>query len=194
MEELLKEKYYILLYEYLFKETSLMNYDNAFTSSNLKYEKTKEELKDEYQKKSILNYFYIRNIVYLSNIIDKQEELEKINSTTDYEIKKKFVEDTLKSVLKNPKVGDEYLIPYGPIGNYDSMVKNGTLVIGFRYDDFFEYDDNDDSWADNLDAQEDEIYEILPKIEQEISEKIKIPTKVIQYTDGIISNENGMTM
>ncbi|MBO6145177.1 MAG: hypothetical protein J6O62_00035 [Bacilli bacterium] len=195
MEELLKEKYYILLYEYLFKETSLTNYDNNFSSSDLKYEKTSEEEKDEYQKKSILNYFYIRNDFHLENLeSDKKLLLDKIDSETTYDVKKEFINSTLSDVLTDKSVSENNLIPYGPIADYNCMAKNGTLVIGFRYDEFFGYDDMDDSWSDNLDLQEDEIYEVLPKIEQEIAEKIKIPVKIIQYNENTVELDNGPKM
>ena len=195
MEDLLKEKYYVLLYEYLFKETSLIECDNAFSSSNLKYAKINEIAKDEYQKRSILNYFYVRNDLHLENVEpSKKNVLEQIDTQTDYNIKKEFISSTLKSVLTDTLVDENNLIPYGPIADYDCMAKNGTLVIGFRYDEFFGYDDMDDSWSDNLDLQEDEIYEVLPKIEQEITEKIKIPVKIIQYNENTVELDNGPKM
>lgn len=191
--ELLAKNYHLLLYEYLINETQLKEYDDYFSSSNLNYVKTSEACKDAYQMISPLNYFFIRSKLYIDNLIEYNKSiLENINSDTDYEFRKRYIEDTLSAVITNSKYASNYMMLFGTNISPYYMAKNGSLVIGFRYDELLEMyvedDEKADAWAENLEKQEDEIYELLPKIQHKIETITGVPVKIIQY-NGISVHE-----
>lgn len=179
----LKYKYYILLYNYINQRVDIKKYDDLFLNSSINYIKIEKSDMDVYQLISSdkLNYLYIRNDIYIQNLNNEEKELLKNISFNHYgEKEHEFVHNTLKKVLTLDNGIN--LLNLGAI-DYKNMVENGSLVIGFRYDEFNLGEMSDEEWNDNYEKSIDESMKILISLEQELRENLEYPCIAIHYNE-----------
>ena len=180
---ILKNNYYNLLYNYINSKVNLKNYDDSLLNSNLNYIKLEKDQMDIYQYvfSDKLNYFYIRNDLYIGNLTEEERNFlnEKRDDLSNEEVSQ-FIEKTLNRILTLNKKTNHIVL--GPISN-QYMVESGTLVIGVRYDEFNLGGMTDEEWNRNHELQESDIYCIMLSLEQELRKKIEFPCQVIQYND-----------
>ena len=133
-----------LLTNYLIDKMNLTKYDKKITESKLNFTIVEKEKMDIYQYFSAnqLNYFYIRNNIYIEKLVNEDKEflLDKIQNN-NYNIDnrtKKFLERTYKKVIMEDVLenGKECITLYGPDSS-KFMAKNNNIIIGFRFDDFY---------------------------------------------------------
>lgn len=147
------KKEYISLYnlyrklftEYIVQKLELNKYDKELEESILKFYTTPKEDMDVYQYFSSeeLKYFYIRNNIYIERLTDEnikflRDKIEKKNYDLDDETKE-LIENTYKKVIYEGNIedGKKYITLYGP-NNRNYLAPSDSIVIGFRYDEFFE--------------------------------------------------------
>lgn len=183
---IMQSAYYHYLLEYLCKKTDIEKSDNILKNSELNFVNIDEENMDLYQYLSStkLSYFYIRNNIYIENLsVEEQRILIKYVKCSEYNDEiEKLIENTLNKVIIENGSQKEVNIPFGPITT-KFMCKNGSLVIGVRYDEFNLNGKTDDEWDMNHDKQEQLLFQETLNLEYEISQKLNIPVKIIKYDD-----------
>ena len=139
--ETLNEKYFEILNKYksffetYLKENLPLDYiDQNMKESELDFRPIKDSKKDFYQMTSTMNltYIYLRNNLYIEKL--SKEELQLLDSETEYNDKvKDFIKNTYKKVI-NP-YDDSKIVFYGP-ENGQFIGNSNDIVLGIRYDEF----------------------------------------------------------
>lgn len=176
--------------KYMIDRLDLRKYDEKLTNSNLNYLKVKDENMDIYQdySKDVLNYFYIRNNLYVERLTLEEKEYvyEKFvtgdNIMSDKMIN--FIENTYKKVVFENISNDGQLcnINYGP-DNPMYYAPNNSLIIGVRYDDFNLNGQTDEEWDANRQKQFDYLFEVMDNLEYDSNNKVDIPVICIRYDE-----------
>ena len=176
--------YQILLTDYLAHTLGLKEFENQLKNSNLKYKKVDEENMDIYQYLSNLDYFYVRNNLYLEHLSEEEKRFlqSKINNDNLDEQSTIFIQNTMSKVLDENYGKDPKPVVFGPLdSNY--MALSNELVIGFRYDKYNLQGMSDDEWNDNFEKQEDDLEIKLDDLRKNISQFSIMPVKIIEYND-----------
>lgn len=179
-----------LFSEYIIDKLQIKNYDFELTNSNLNFVKVIEKDMDIYQNfnKEILNYFYIRNNLYIERLTPSERKILYTKFLSgDYSLDentKVIIENSYKRIIFEDvhKDGSNCYINMGP-DNSDYYVPNQSIVIGFRYDEFNLNNLSDEQWDNLHDKQLLYLSEFLLKMSKEISSKVNIPVQVIKYNE-----------
>ncbi len=179
-----------LFSEYIIDKLQIKNYDFELTNSNLNFVKVIEKDMDIYQNfnKEILNYFYIRNNLYIERLTPSERKILYTKFLIgDYSLDentKVIIENSYKRIIFEDvhKDGSNCYINMGP-DNSDYYVPNQSIVIGFRYDEFNLNNLSDEQWDNLHDKQLLYLSEFLLKMSKEISSKVNIPIQVIKYNE-----------
>lgn len=179
-----------LFSEYIIDKLQIKNYDFELMNSNLNFVKVIEKDMDIYQNfnKEILNYFYIRNNLYIERLTPSERKILYTKFLSgDYSLDentKVIIENSYKRIIFEDihKDGSNCYINMGP-DNSDYYVPNQSIVIGFRYDEFNLNNLSDEQWDNLHDKQLLYLSEFLLKMSKEISSKVNIPIQVIKYNE-----------
>lgn len=163
-----------LLERYLIKKLNLQEYDNELGKSELQFTPVDLDSKDYYQKSSTLKYFYIRNDICVEKIPnDIILQILRGEATED------IIESTYKSVIDNNMRTDATLINcYGddiPEHWHDSR----DLIIGFRYDEFYDDGLSDEDWLEKNNKQCEMINRILKEIKEKGTKELEINVQAL---------------
>lgn len=172
-----------LLYDIL-KDNGLMNYDDDLKNSSLHFNQIEKEDMDMYQSNSIFKYFYVRNNLYLEKL--DNEDIKKLLSEDNN--KKDIVLRTFKNVVN---IDDGYKVCYGPDIDrfwYDSDI----LVLGFRYDEFYDNGLSDDDWQDEFCEKRPYLNNVFSNLEANLTEKLGLKVKVCEYDEYSIINDKNI--
>jgi hypothetical protein len=179
-----------LFRNYIIETLNLKKYDDELLNSGLNYLKVSDENMDIYQdfSKNDLNYFYLRNNLYIERLsIEEKEFLYKIfigdKSITEEQIKL-FIENTYYKVIFENVNNDGNILNtnYGPDSS-EFYVSNNSLVIGVRYDQFNLNGMSDKEWDDLYQKQTFNLIDVIGKIEKNENDKLKVPVNIIVYDD-----------
>lgn len=178
--------YHSLITLYFINGIDLKNIDNIFSQSNLNFPKVNEKDMDIYQYLSsdYLNYFYIRNNLYLENLnkdelnflINKKDEILDIETIN-------FLNNTILKVIYDKNHKENY---YANVPNKDYLLQNNKVIIGFRYDEFKDVSLSDDEWDELNKKQNIFIDNVLSKFQEEINIK-KYPIIIMKYSEFLIN-------
>lgn len=176
--------------KYVIDLLNLKEYDMELSNSNLNYPKVQDDNMDIYQyfTKDDLNYFYIRNNLYIERLSDADKEfLHKLYvgqlEITDDE-SKKFIKRTYEMVIFENIANDGSLadINYGPNDIY-FIAPNNSIIIGVRYDMFNLNGMSDEEWNQLHDKQIVNLDNEVDKLRSYIEKNIDVPVDVIVYDD-----------
>lgn len=185
----LYNKYRMLLTKYFIKKLRLKLYDELIENSGLNFKPVDIEKQDLYQYFSSdnLKYVYIRNNVYIDRLTD--EEKQKLNTLSygDNELSKideLFIEETYKKVIFEDKLENnkKTMTFFGPRTS-SFMIGNDYVVIGIRYDKYYNQYGNDEEWKENFIKQSEFITNLIFKMKSELCLIIDNPVTVIEYGD-----------
>ncbi len=197
MTKKLKERYLLLYFsyrklftEYIIKKANLIKYDAEISSSELTFKPIDTEDMDIYQyfSSNILKYFYIRNNVYIEKLTNEERERlcqnienENCKLTPDIE---KMIKNTFEKVIFEDVCKDEknYIVSYGPNSKHFGA-KNNSLVIGMRYDEFYEDGLDDESWELLNNERVSYLYTFFNNMIQNIKSEFDIPITILQYNE-----------
>lgn len=185
----LYNKYRKILTKYLIKKLELKKYDELIENSGFNFKKVDVENQDIYQyfSSDLLNYIYIRNNIYIEKLTDEEKnELNSIPSNDDElsKLEEDFIERTYKKVIFEDVLGnnESCKVFYGPrTSSY--MADNSYVIIGLRYDKYYNPYGNDEDWKNNYMIQSRFISKLLFKMQSEMCLKIDYPTIAIEYGD-----------
>ncbi len=177
------------LYEYLINKTKIKEFDDKLKNNKEhEFEAIDDDNKDMYQfmAKNKLEYYYIRNNLNLGNLSNEEiafidNRIKNNNFSYDNEVEK-FIESTLKKVLSfsNDK---NLLINFGPSGSSSFFVKNESLIIGQRINEFVSYDlgiyENQLKYFE----RDDYLDQVKEELQTSIFEILNIPVSVIRYVN-----------
>ena len=182
-------QYYLELY--LLSKTNIKKFDDNIKNSNFKsidYGKM-----DYYQTfcGEGLKYYYIRNNINVLSLTNEEQEIFlKIIKDSNKKLTpsiEKFIEDTFQKVIKENCIDSK--INYGPMSKR-FFVQNGTLVIGMRYDEFYQIGDKILDEKSNL--QDLFLLQNNALLEKDIEDKLQISCRVIKYNDFSIKRLNNL--
>ncbi len=182
--------YRYFLTEYLLRKLLLKKFDEEVSNSGLEFLPIKENSMDIYQLFSspILQFFYVRNDLYLSRMTEEERNFFKSrirerNIVIDEEISA-FIEKTYQKVIFKDVFhnGSSCMAFYGP-ENLNFSAPNNSIVIGFRYDEFNMNGLSEDDWQSRYDKQSYFSYSLLKRMNEELKDKLKVPVIVIKYSD-----------
>lgn len=181
-----------LFSDYIVDKLHLKNYDFELTNSNMNFVKVAEKDMDIYQNfnKDILNYFYVRNNLYIERLTPSERKIlyaKFLNN--DYNLDentKLIIENSYKRVIFEDihKDSSSCYINMGP-DNIDYYVPNQSIIIGFRYDEFNLNGLSDEEWDNLHDKQLVYLSEFLSKMLKQINNnnKLNLPIQVIKYNE-----------
>lgn len=191
-----KENYFRLtaLYRTLLNKYVYINGLNEaeknLIDSDLGFIPIEESAQDFYQcyNGTNMKYYYVRNNIYIERL-DKEHFaylLDKLNRS-DYSLDTmavNFIKDTLKNVINEDiNFSENCVTNFGPISSA-FFAKPDCLIIGFRYDEFTENHNLDDSqWEENNMKQRLLLEKQNNEVETTISSNLNISTKVIEYDE-----------
>ncbi len=165
-------------------------YDSYLEYNSLHFQQTKEEDMDIYQYigSSVMKYLYVRNNLYLERLTEEErrfliDKMLKNDFSIDEETKKILESILAKAIVEIKKTSGELeLTNFGPeLPEYFAPMN--ALVIGLRYDEFYEGDLSDEDWDVQYERQKEEIAKLISQLTNELSAKINIPVKVIPYNE-----------
>lgn len=160
--------YVNFLYDFFKRNTCLKRYDNEIKNNReYSFPLVEESDMDIYQYMSKLNYFYLRNNIYIERL--SVDELNYLSTASIYDSEMdKFIRSTLKRVI------------------FEDTDLNDTLVIGERFND------NDMNLSKEMNSDRKKyISELCSRLQNELSRDLSMNVKVIEYNDeSIKKSEN----
>ncbi len=176
--------------KYITDKLDLKKYDYKLTNSNLNYLKVEDENMDIYQdfSKNVLNYFYIRNNLYVERLTSDEKKYVYAKFVTNDDVMSDtmthFIETTYKKVIFEDISSDGHLydINYGP-DNPMYYAPNDALIIGVRYDDFNLNGQTGEEWDANRKKQFDYLFELMENIENDGKNKLSALVTCIKYDE-----------
>ncbi len=182
--------YSTLFRKYLIKELNLKKYDDIIANSELNYVKVESRDMDIYQSftKDVLNYFYIRNNLYIENLAKDEKEYiftKYLMDDTDLDKETEtFIEKTYPKVIFENVNHDNSLcdINFGP-DNQQYYAPNNAVVIGIRYDEFNLNGLSDQEWDKLHEKQLDHLLDIISNLENNEILKSNLPLITIIYNE-----------
>jgi len=159
-----------LLEYYLFTRLNLNKYDNALNSCGLTFPSVEKSCMDFYQifSKHLGNYFFLRNNLYIERL-SKEDLLYISNLITsdsmDMEEAMRFIERTYKEIIReNPQ--ELFCYQFSALsGEY--VLRDGTIVIGFRYDHFKDANSSD-NWESLYLSRKKFVFSLLAEINESL--------------------------
>ncbi len=179
-----------LLNSFVSETLGISRYDAYLSYSPLHYQTVLESEMDIYQylSMSVLKYFYVRNNLYLERLTSEERsflinKMLREDLSIDEKTKDFLLSVFPRLIVETNKVSGEIGITnFGPeVPNF--MAPMNSLVIGLRYDEFYEGNLSDDEWDSNHEKQRVEVAKMMAQLNEELSSKISIPIKVIQYNE-----------
>lgn len=178
-----------LFTNYIIDVLNLKEIDEKIKKSEFKFISVTEEEKDIYQffVNNDLDYFYIRNDIYLEQL--SSEEIKFLKSILNENVMlnqnvKEFIESTYKKAIFNNSLnnGSFCTVFYGPeTMNYSAP--NNALVLGFRYDSFNKNNLNEEMYIKNNENQHLLLQKIFEEITSNAQSKLEIPCSIIEYNE-----------
>ena len=182
--------YYYWLINYLIVKVKINDYDNMVGNDKNHFLPLTDDNKDVYQllTSNLLKFFYVRNVMHIDRLsqdeINNMFMLSNQNNQNFNKEQYNFIDKTINKVIVDYDNIDEkgIEINYGP--DSDSFfAPNDALVLGFRFDEFNLNGMNQNEWLINRLEQYQFLENLFPKMEKEISKKINMPCKIIQYNE-----------
>ena len=168
---------------YLKEKLPLQLIDDNMKESELKFEPIKEEDMDFYQITSTmgLSYIYLRNNLYIEKL--SEEDIKFLESHKEYNDEvKEFIARTYVSVI-NPYNDDENLIIfYGPESS-KHLCNSKDVVLGIRYNEFYENGLSDDEFQNNFLEQLGIIAQVSTVLEVASPNELGSSLRCIQYNE-----------
>ena len=190
--------YKYLLEKMLVKELNLKQYDDTLKSSNLNFKQVDEKNMDIYQYYSNMNleYIYLRNNIYIENLTNEERQviLNKYNSNNleldDATLN--FINNTYVKVIMSPH-SDAYIPTYeiyhvSP--NPKFSVVNTQLILGVRYDEFYNKGLDDDTWNEMYMQREKFIYDLINDMNSNLQNKNITVLRYTEYAVKVKKNDN----
>jgi len=179
--------------EYLLKKiTPIEQYDKKIKNSDLGFLEVLEEEKDFYQYLSTLKYFYLRNNLYIERLEnDYIKKINEIDITKEQDINEllQIVMKTYKEIIiEYPEVSTDTIISFG-FDDINLMPYNGSVIIGFRYDEYRNEETLGDNWENNYKKQVEMLEKMLPMLEEGFANILKNNVKIIQYNEFSINEK-----
>ena len=157
------ETYSDFLYEYLIKILGIKVYDEMLENSKNTFVEVIKEQMDIYQLlgSKYLKFYYIRNNLYIERLdnLDKEFLKKKIDDRKyDMEVEK-FIEKTYKLVIsENTNSNKKFNINYGPSDHIQFYKPDNALVIGYRFNDYYQREDESEKeWIENNNKRQFEL-------------------------------------
>ncbi len=172
--------YYHFLEMYLEKKLGLFEQEKKFPSTCRPVE---ESEKDIYQSLSNHRYFYIRNTLYVENLL-KSEIGILFNHAKDEELTEEvenLIQSTLTKVITTQKNQEHFITNYGPASE-PYFAPNDILVLGLR---FAEEDDSlyrsEEEWMKDYMNRRAVITNMVESLPQYFSNQLGQDVQVIEY-------------
>ena len=180
--------YYYWLNNYVNELIGLKEYDDYLRLSESNFRKVPDNDMDFYQRMSqtLLSYIYVRNNVYIEKL-SSQDILFIANKIKNNDLQytdevERFIESTYQKVILEPGVDKNINTNFGPLSE-KFLVKNGSLIIGVRYDDLYKEDiKSEDIWKIEYKQREEEIGFMIDLLNARIS-NLGLLAKTIKYDD-----------
>lgn len=176
------------LVNFIINNTSILNCEKLLNKSGLDFYAVRHENKDFYQATTgkYLEYFYIRNNIHLENLSKEETKFLSdriLNDEFNYDEEvQNFILSTFKRVISEVDIlKSPAIINYGPEADKFYAPSN-ALIIGFRYDD--SYDENNN--VNKIIFAND----VIDNLQKEISEKLNVEVSIITYDDSSIKKKN----
>ncbi len=189
------EKYLLyrkLFTEYIINELDLEKYDDVINSSELKFKPICKDKMDIFQffTCDILRYFYIRNNIYIENLDTNTEKslerrVKEKNYSLDGLIQSRIQKIYRRTISKEYFKDKKDICFFGPKTKEFSAI-DGSIVIGFRYDESNSNEMNIDEWNKNFEKQQLWLSDFLSKLEYEFENILHNPVKIIKYNEDSI--------
>ena len=194
--------YSSFLYDYLIKHTSIKRSDDTLKNSTIyEFPTISEDDMDLYQYLSIgkLNYFYIRNNIYIERLSKEEHEflVNRIKNKKyefDDEVDK-FINDTFKKLIfenVDEKNTPNIDLNFGPSSSYSFYASNDSLVIGERFYPYVKDLSTDELRQKYMDRQM-YISDYLNKVKEILTNELKMNVAVIEYDEGSIKKKDSLT-
>ena len=180
--------YRLLFTKFIIEELDLKRYDEMIGNSGLEFKPINKDKMDAYQLFSSdeLKYLYIRNNIYIERLSSEEYNYLRMNSYKSELTPEltRFIEKTYSKVIFEDmtKNGEECKVFFGPnLNNF--MMENDTLVLGLRYDEFYNDKQSDDEWNQKHYAQNEFLTDLIYEIESKSTQKLSKLTRIIQYNE-----------
>lgn len=171
--------------EYIYNTLDLKKYESKLKASGLQFKGINDKNKDFFQRFSneILEYFFIRNILYIDELNNEEIDelrLRVIEKKYIFDEKaEKLIEETYKKVLKRNNIEDSEIIRGIVCENY--LIKEGTLILGMRYNSFTENGLSGSKWLDDYISKLKFLEDLFLEIKKDVTEKLLIPVEILRY-------------
>lgn len=183
--------------KYIIEKINLKEYDEKIKNSNLNIKPN--DLKDmdiyQYFSSELLEYFYIRNNIYLERLSLEEtsfldERIRNKNDKLDEEVIN-YIENTYKKVIVEVYDNQQEGIVcfYGP-NTARFAAPSNALIIGMRYDEFVEDGLSDDEWIKQRDAQFLYINSLFDYMMVKLPEIVDMPVSIIKYNEYSVTKMN----
>ena len=174
-----------LFNKYIINTLNLKKYEEELKNSNLNFIPVIEKKQDIYQfiVSDELDYFYIRNNIYLEHLTN--EEINYLRSLSNTNIDStEFIEKTYKKVIFNDALNNGKLckVFYGPQSKIFSA-PNNALVLGFRYDSFNKNNLSEKEYMDNYDKQRILLKELFKELINNAQNTLRTYCSIIEYNE-----------
>ena len=186
--------YMDLFYKYLLKNINLKSYEKELSAMSLKPIE-KDEM-DFYQSLAhqFLSYFYIRNNVYLERLANEQVEFmaqKIINSNFELDNKtEEIIESTFRNLIFENVTGNfdsNFIVNFGPnLPQFHAPVN--ALVLGIRFQNIIK--NGNPKTIEQYRLILAELDSIIERMEEDFSDILKIPVKVILYDEKSIKKKD----
>jgi len=180
-----------LFTKYIINKLGLKNYDNKLENSDLEFLKIEPGEMDIYQYFSSdkLNYFYIRNNIYLEKLTEEEKQfLKELSDEQEMTMEvEEFIERTFKKLIfedisRNVDSNSKRVIMYGPDSS-NFMADNDALVIGLRYNEFAKNGVDSGNVGELYVKQLVYLEKFLNEMKQELYGTIDAPIAIIKYNE-----------
>lgn len=187
-------KYSKIFLKYISTKLNLQAYEEKINNSGYNFNKVQQKNMDIYQYLSSeeLNYFYIRNNLHIERL--NEEEIKKLNEIeiNTNQLGNSEIEFIEKTYMKVIYEGDDetkkgMMTFFGPTTT-KFMARNDSLVLGFRYDDYYANNLSDEQWIEQRDKQLKLILSITNQIINE--KKVENPISIIKYDSFSVNQRN----
>lgn len=182
---------YLLAYlnEIFFLETI----EGAFNKLEYPLKPIKDEDKDDYQKMSLLKFFYIRSFLHIEKLSSKNIDFLKkrvLNKAFSFDKDaKKLIEDSYKKVVKHHVGFDEEIVSYGDFSSGKYFAPNCAIVLGFRYDPQYGDDEDNPQYLEQY-CKRKVFADTYINIINKEAEKKNIPLKVLKFDEYSVQFSN----
>lgn len=177
-----------LFTEYMMKKLNIKSYDRKIEDSEYAFSPVKKENMDAYQYVSSdeLKYFYFRNNLYIEKLTKKEvdflrKKISQGNIELDEEAEK-MIEETYPKVIFEDLAqdGQKARVLFGP-DSESFFADNDSVVIGVRYDEFEDENENDEEWFNRYMNQRRFLNDIINEMKEVFNKKMPQGVSIINY-------------